>query len=123
MSHVIHTKLGEGRRVVIPAELRQQYGLKPGDSLVLEPSNSGITVRPLDDVIQEVQEYFAAVAPAKVVLSEELLRDRREEAAKEADLLWQGEGHTYQIFTGVGFSRPRDCSGLTWNAWKNSGML
>jgi bifunctional DNA-binding transcriptional regulator/antitoxin component of YhaV-PrlF toxin-antitoxin module len=75
----------EGRRVVIPAELCQRYGLEPGDPVVLEPSESGITVRPLDDVIEDVQAYFAGVAPAKVVLSEELLRDRRKEAAKEAD--------------------------------------
>ncbi|MCI0459645.1 MAG: AbrB/MazE/SpoVT family DNA-binding domain-containing protein [Gemmataceae bacterium] len=85
MSDVIHTKLGEGRRVVIPAELCQRYGLEPGDPVVLESSDAGITVRPLDEVIREVQGYFAGVAPASVVLSEELLRDRREEAAREAD--------------------------------------
>lgn len=85
MEHVIHTKLGEGRRVVIPVELCQRYGLNPGDPVVLEPSDTGITMRPLDDVIEDVQAYFAGAAPAKVVLSEELLRDRREEAAKEAD--------------------------------------
>jgi AbrB family looped-hinge helix DNA binding protein len=85
MDHVIHTKLGEGRRVVIPAELCQRYGLEPGDPVVLEPSEAGITVRPLDDVVEDVQAFFAGAAPAKVVLSEELLRDRRKEAAKEAD--------------------------------------
>ena len=84
MSSVIHTRLGRGRRISIPAELCQQFGLKPGDPVVLEPSDAGITVRRLDDVIQELQGYFAGVVPAKVVLSEELLRDRREEAAKEA---------------------------------------
>jgi AbrB family looped-hinge helix DNA binding protein len=85
MDHVIHTKLGEGRRVVIPAELCQKYGLQPGDPVVLESSEGGITVRRLDDVIEDVQAYFAEAAPAKVVLSEELLRDRRKEAEKEAD--------------------------------------
>ena len=85
MNNVIHTRLGDGRRVVIPAELCQRYGLAPGDSVVLEASDSGITVRPLDKVLREVQAYFAGVAPANVLLSEELLRDRREEAAKEAD--------------------------------------
>jgi AbrB family looped-hinge helix DNA binding protein len=85
MNHVIHTKLGEGRRVVIPAELCQKYGLEPGDPVVLEPSETGITVRPLDDVIEDVQAYFTGAAPAKVVLSEELSRDRRRDAAKEED--------------------------------------
>jgi len=41
-------------------------------------------MRPLDAVIREVQAYFADVAPADVVLSEELIRDRRKEAEKES---------------------------------------
>ena len=83
MHNVIHTKLSEGRRVAIPAELCQRYGLHPGDSLVLEPSDGGIVVRPLDSIIREVQAYFAGAAPADVSLSEELMRERREEANKE----------------------------------------
>jgi bifunctional DNA-binding transcriptional regulator/antitoxin component of YhaV-PrlF toxin-antitoxin module len=83
MSNVIHTKLGEGRRVAIPAELCQRYGIEPGDPVVLEPTDSGIVMRPLEVVIREVQAYFADLAPADVKLSEELLRDRREEAERE----------------------------------------
>jgi bifunctional DNA-binding transcriptional regulator/antitoxin component of YhaV-PrlF toxin-antitoxin module len=83
MYQVIHTKMGEGRRVAIPAEMCQQYGLEPGAPVVLESSESGILVRPLDVVIREVQAFFADVAPADVLLSEQLIRDRREEAARE----------------------------------------
>jgi bifunctional DNA-binding transcriptional regulator/antitoxin component of YhaV-PrlF toxin-antitoxin module len=83
MSHVVHTKLGEGRRIAIPADLCQEYGLKPGAPVVLEPSDVGIMVRPLDSVIREVQAFFADVAPEGVSLSDELIRDRREEAARD----------------------------------------
>lgn len=83
MANVIHTKLGEGRRVAIPAELCQRYGIEPGDPVVLEPTDSGIVMRPLDAVIREVQAYFADIVPPGVSLSEELLRDRREEAERE----------------------------------------
>lgn len=83
MDHVIHSKLSEGRRVAIPAELCERYGIEPGDPVVLEPSDNGIIVRPLDAVIREVQAYFADAAPAGVSLSEELLRERREEAERE----------------------------------------
>lgn len=83
MSHVIHTKMSEGRRVVIPAEMCHEYGLEPGDPVVLEPSESGIVLRPLDTVIHEVQAFFADVAPPDVLLSEELSKDRREEAKRE----------------------------------------
>jgi bifunctional DNA-binding transcriptional regulator/antitoxin component of YhaV-PrlF toxin-antitoxin module len=83
VANVIHTKMGEGRRVAVPAELCQQYGIEPGDPVVLEPSESGIVIRPLDAVIREVQAFFADAAPADVLVSEELLRDRREEAKRE----------------------------------------
>jgi bifunctional DNA-binding transcriptional regulator/antitoxin component of YhaV-PrlF toxin-antitoxin module len=83
MSNVIHAKLGEGRRVAIPAELCHRYGIEPGDPVVLEPSDAGIIMRPLDAVVREVQAYFASAAPADVSLSEELMLDRREDAKKE----------------------------------------
>ena len=83
MNHVIHTKLGEGRRIAIPADLCQQYGLQPGGPVVLESSELGIVLRPLDKVIGEVQAYFADVAPPEVLLSQELTKDRRKHAKKD----------------------------------------
>ena len=83
MGHVIHTKMGERRRVAIPAELCHQYGIEPGDPVMLESSATGTVMRPLDAVIREVQAYFADATPPGVSLSEELLRDRREEAERE----------------------------------------
>lgn len=83
MNHVIHTKMSEGRRVVIPAELCHDYKLEPGQTVVLEPSKSGIVLRPLDTVLGEVQDFFADAAPPDVLLSEELSKDRRREAARE----------------------------------------
>ena len=84
MSNVIHAKMGEGWRIAIPAELCRRYGIEPGAPLVLEPSDAGIVVRPLNDVIREVQAFFADAAPPDVVLSDGLSRDRRVEAKREA---------------------------------------
>ena len=53
MGNVIHTKISEGRRVAIPAELCEQYGIAPGDPVVLEPLESGIVVRPMHAVTRE----------------------------------------------------------------------
>jgi bifunctional DNA-binding transcriptional regulator/antitoxin component of YhaV-PrlF toxin-antitoxin module len=80
MVHVIHTKMGEGRRVAIPAEMCHEYGLEPGTALVLEPTKTGIVVRPLQEVIHEVQAFFADAAPPGVRLSDTLIADRRREA-------------------------------------------
>jgi bifunctional DNA-binding transcriptional regulator/antitoxin component of YhaV-PrlF toxin-antitoxin module len=79
----IHTKLGLGRRLAIPVELCQRYGFEPGKPLVLEATADGLMVRPLDRVLDEVQGFFAALAPRDLLLSDELRRDRRDEAARE----------------------------------------
>jgi AbrB family looped-hinge helix DNA binding protein len=84
MGNVVHTKVGEGRRVAIPAELCQRYGLKPGDPVVLEPSDAGIVMRPLEAVVREVQAFFSDIRPAGGLLSDELIRDRRVEADRES---------------------------------------
>jgi bifunctional DNA-binding transcriptional regulator/antitoxin component of YhaV-PrlF toxin-antitoxin module len=83
MNQVIHTKMSDGRRIAIPAEMCKEYGLKPGGPVVLEPSDAGIVVRPRDAVVREVQAFFADAAPAGVILSEELSLDRKAEAARE----------------------------------------
>jgi AbrB family looped-hinge helix DNA binding protein len=83
-SHEVrHLHLDSAGRVLIPASLRQQYGLGAGDAVVLEASESGLLLRPLDAVLRDVQAYFADVAPTDALLSEELIRERREEAARE----------------------------------------
>ncbi len=83
MKNVIQTKVGGGRRIAIPSELCKQYKLEPGSPIVLEPTDSGIFVRPLEDVIREVQAFFADAAPADVLLSDELTQQRKAEAATE----------------------------------------
>lgn len=84
MVNVVHTKLGEGRRVAVPAEVCQRYGLEPGDPVVLELSEHGILVRALDAVIRDVQAFFADIVPPDVSLVDDLIRERREEADREA---------------------------------------
>jgi bifunctional DNA-binding transcriptional regulator/antitoxin component of YhaV-PrlF toxin-antitoxin module len=83
MHRVIHTKLGEGRRVAIPSEMCHELGLEPGTPVVLESTDTAIVLRPLDEVVREVQDYFADAASPETLLSEELSRDRRAEAARD----------------------------------------
>jgi AbrB family looped-hinge helix DNA binding protein len=80
MHHVYHTKLGEGRRVAIPAEVCRRFGISPGDPVVVEADDGGVRVRSLAAVIREVQDHFARLAPPGMLISEELIRDRRAEA-------------------------------------------
>ena len=77
---VEYVKIGDDGRVVIPSSLRRELNIKPGDTLVLESDGDSLLVRGYEQVLKEVQAAFADVAPPEALLSEELLRDRRDEA-------------------------------------------
>lgn len=81
---VEYVKIGDDGRVVIPSSLRRELNIKPGDTLVLESDGDSLLVRGYEQVLKEVQAAFADVAPPEALLSEELLRDRRDEANRES---------------------------------------
>jgi AbrB family looped-hinge helix DNA binding protein len=85
MPHVIHTKLGKGRRVVIPAEACQRFNLEPGDSIVVYVEDDQIIVKPLSKLVTEVQAFFKGFPQGAKSWSEELIDDRGAEAAREND--------------------------------------
>jgi len=53
------------------------------ESAGLEADGHGIRITTLREAIRQAQHYFASLAPPEVCMSEELLRERREEAASE----------------------------------------
>lgn len=83
MGDVFHTTVGDDGRVVIPAVLRKQLGLTPGEQVVIEADGSGVRLRNWNRVLAEVQDYFKDVGPPGEYLSDELIKDRRAEAARE----------------------------------------
>ena len=76
-------KLAEGGRLVIPAEFRRRLGLNPGDNVVLDLRDGELRVRSLRRAIERAQTLVSQFVPEDVSLSEELIRDRRAEAARE----------------------------------------
>ncbi len=83
MDHVFHAKLGEGRRVAIPAEVCQKIGLHPGDPVTIEIHEDGLHLVPYLQIIREVQKAFAPYKKPGVSVVDELIRERREEAARD----------------------------------------
>lgn len=49
-------KLIKGGKIVIPAELRREFGFKEGDTLVLEREGDRLTLKSYRQVIRDVQE-------------------------------------------------------------------
>ncbi len=75
-------QVGPQGRVVIPAALRKALQLKPGDRLVARQVGDSLVLERREAVIKRLQGLFAHI-PAEVSLVDELIDERREEAARE----------------------------------------
>nr|WP_213980204.1 AbrB/MazE/SpoVT family DNA-binding domain-containing protein [Sphingomonas sp. dw_22] len=80
-----HAKVIAGGKIVIPAELRRELDIKDGDSLVIERDDQGnLVLKTYAQVVREVQAAFRAmVGPYEGSLVDELIAERRREAAME----------------------------------------
>ena len=76
-------KLVEGGKLVISAAFRREMGVKPGDTLIVEMDEGGLRVRSLPSAIQRVQARIRELNPEGRSLVDELIADRRAEAARE----------------------------------------
>ncbi|HLZ83400.1 MAG TPA: hypothetical protein VKQ54_07505 [Caulobacteraceae bacterium] len=73
----------EGGKIVLPAALRRKHGFDVGKTLVVDDSSGGVTIRSLDDAVAAAQAIMAKVAPPDRLLSDELIAERRAEAARD----------------------------------------
>lgn len=72
-------------RVVIPASIRKELGLEPGVTLTFRAENGRVVMSTRAAAIAELQRMFAAHPnPSGMLASEELIAERRREAAIEA---------------------------------------
>ncbi len=78
-----HVRVIDGGKIVLPSALRRKYGFEVGKTLVVEDSSGSVTIRSLDDAVAAAQAIMAKVAPVSRVLSDELVADRRAEAARD----------------------------------------
>lgn len=74
-------RLGPQGRLVVPVELRRELGLEDGSELAIRSDGRRLILEPRDEVLRRVRGRFAV--PDEVVLTDELLADRRAESARE----------------------------------------
>ena len=84
-SQSVTSRLNDNGRIVIPAEIRQKMGLRPGDILLLHVEDNVLIVESQQSRIRRVQESLRRLIPSDRVLSDELVADRREEARNELE--------------------------------------
>jgi AbrB family looped-hinge helix DNA binding protein len=85
MGQAVNIRLGQNGRIVIPAPVRDALRLKEGDTLLLtvEPQRGRLVLETEETVIARLHELVGAAEGGPLV-SEDLLRERREEGQREA---------------------------------------
>ena len=76
------TKIREGGRLVIPAAYRKALGIKPGDEVFLTLEDGEIRVISTRQAVTQAQTLVRHYISKDRNLSEELIEERREEAAR-----------------------------------------
>ena len=79
----IRTHLGKNGRVVIPAQFRKALGVSEGDVLMMTLDDGMVRILTPRKAIQRVQESVRRYVPEGVSLVDELIAERRAEAARE----------------------------------------
>ncbi|MEE4302203.1 MAG: AbrB/MazE/SpoVT family DNA-binding domain-containing protein [Pseudomonadales bacterium] len=77
-------RIGPQGRIVIPASLRRALGLAPGDRLVVRAEGGALVLERPDAALRRLQARFDGVRDG-VSLAEELIAERRAEAARERE--------------------------------------
>ncbi len=78
-------RLSANGRIVIPAEIRKQLGLKVGDNLLLDVEDGVLKVETYATRIRRIQQVFSKYIKPGVLASDELTAERREEARREEE--------------------------------------
>jgi AbrB family transcriptional regulator, stage V sporulation protein T len=77
-----HAKIIAGGKVVVPAELRRELGVKDGDTLVFERQGGSVVVKSYAQVIREVQATIKANIKEPFTV-DDFIAERRAEALRE----------------------------------------
>jgi AbrB family looped-hinge helix DNA binding protein len=78
-----HVKLGRRGRLVIPAEFRKALGLSVGDEITIELRDGELRLRSFGATLERVQAVVRKYVPDDRSLADELIAERRQEAARE----------------------------------------
>ena len=68
---------------MIPAKIRRELGWKIGDDIVFQLDNGELKMMTREQARKWAQDFVRSLVPPGVSMVDELIRERREEAARE----------------------------------------
>jgi len=75
-------RIGKQGRIVIPAELREEMDLRPGDQLNARIEDERLVLERREQILKNLQARFTRATGGRSVV-DELIAERRAEAARE----------------------------------------
>jgi len=81
----VSTRINENGRIVIPASIRRAMDLKAGDTVLLRYEDGVLQIESYREKIRRIQEEFKKFSKPGVLMSDELVAERREEARREVE--------------------------------------
>lgn len=80
---IIKTRVTQGGRIVIPAEMRKQLGIEIGENVNLELKSDSLKITTGQAALRRIQNSLKNLVPEGVSLVDELIDERRKEAENE----------------------------------------
>lgn len=80
---ITRCKIDQAGRLLIPADIRHSLRIAAGDELILEVNHGRLTFSTFQDVLKETQDFLAKFAIPGQSIVDELIGERRAEAAGE----------------------------------------
>jgi AbrB family looped-hinge helix DNA binding protein len=84
MPSVARTRINANGRIVIPKEMREALGARPGDEVLLRLDEAGIVIYTQARALAAIRAELRRRVPGGVSLADELIADRRAEFEREA---------------------------------------
>lgn len=82
---VFRIRLDRSGRIVLPHSVREHLQLSSGDELLVVPSGDSYRLETPDQALRAAQDYFCSLVSSGESVVDELLAERRAEAAREAE--------------------------------------
>jgi AbrB family looped-hinge helix DNA binding protein len=82
-SNIARTKVTQGGRIVIPVDMRRRLGIEVGEDVNLALDGESVRILTQKESIRMAQELVRTFVPKGDSLVDELIADRRREAANE----------------------------------------